>query len=238
MRHLMRLMRRPGQRPRQACSHEPEKHQHTAGEQGRHALPPGHCSRGLRHDALPSTALRRHVCYGRQLLYCLYGVVREPHPTTADEMDYRGQGLLLVRRFTHRLHHIKGSRPQVIPFTNQTRLTFDVVLPLWGPRGPRPTPSSARAQRSPLCERETTIMTDDQHTHRREAYGVRGSSTSRGDSLCEGSLSRWEGTCMAGNQRMTTGTTAPAAAQSPASCVTAGDACEESGGGLLKRAAL
>ena len=43
---------------------------------------------------------------------------------------------------------------------------------------------------------------------------------------------------MAGNQRMTTGTTAPAAAQSPASCVTAGDAREESGGGLLKRAAL
>jgi len=44
-----------------------------------------------------------------------------------------------------------GSRPQVIPFTNQTRLTFDVVLPLWGPRGPRLTLPSARAQRSPLC---------------------------------------------------------------------------------------
>src|SRR5882724_5089624 len=92
----------------QACSHEPEKYQHTEGEQGRHALSPGHCSRCLRHDALPSTALRRHVCYGRQLLYRLYGVVREPHLTTADEMDYRGQGLLLVRRrCTHRLHHIK-----------------------------------------------------------------------------------------------------------------------------------
>jgi hypothetical protein len=51
-------------------------------------------------------------------------------------------------------------------------------------------------------------------------------------------MSRWEGTCRAGNQRMTTGTTAPAAAPSPASCVTTGDAREESGGGLLKRAAL
>ena len=28
-----------------------------------------------------------------------------------------------------------------VPFTIQTRLTFDVVLPLWGHRGPRPTPS-------------------------------------------------------------------------------------------------
>jgi predicted site-specific integrase-resolvase len=37
---------------------------------------------------------------------------------------------------------------------------------------------------------------------------------------------------------LTTGTTAPAAAQSSASCVTARDAREESGGGLLKRAAL
>jgi site-specific DNA recombinase len=43
---------------------------------------------------------------------------------------------------------------------------------------------------------------------------------------------------MAGHQSLTTGTTAPAAAQSPASYVTAGDAREESGGGLLKRAAL
>lgn len=81
-------------------------------------------------------------------------------------------------------------------------------------------------------------MTDDKHTHRREADGVRGSSTSRGDSLCEGSMSRWEGTCMAGHQRLTTGTTARAAEQSPASCVTARDAREESGGGLLRRAAL
>jgi hypothetical protein len=81
-------------------------------------------------------------------------------------------------------------------------------------------------------------MTDDQHTHRREADGVRGSSTRRGDSLCEGAMSRGEGTCMAGHQRMTTGTTAPAAAQSPASWVTARDAREESGRGLLKRAAL
>ena len=79
-------------------------------------------------------------------------------------------------------------------------------------------------------------MTDDQHTHKREAYGIRGSSKSRGDSLCEGSMSRWEGTCRAGHQSLTTGTTAPTAAQSSASCVTARDAREESGGGLLKRA--
>jgi hypothetical protein len=43
---------------------------------------------------------------------------------------------------------------------------------------------------------------------------------------------------MAGHQRRTTGTTAPAAAQSPASGVTAGDARAESGGGLRTRAAL
>ena len=27
-----------------------------------------------------------------------------------------------------------------VPFTTQTRLTFEVVLPLWGHRGPHPTP--------------------------------------------------------------------------------------------------
>ena len=29
---------------------------------------------------------------------------------------------------------------QAVPFTTQTRLTFEVVLPLWGHRGPHPTP--------------------------------------------------------------------------------------------------
>ena len=43
---------------------------------------------------------------------------------------------------------------------------------------------------------------------------------------------------MAGNQSITTGTTAPAAAQSPASSVPARDARQESSGGLLSRAAL
>jgi hypothetical protein len=28
-----------------------------------------------------------------------------------------------------------------VPFTTQTRLTFEVVLPLWGHRGPHPTPT-------------------------------------------------------------------------------------------------
>src|SRR5215510_9092508 len=32
-------------------------------------------------------------------------------------------------------------QPHAVPFTTQTRLTFDVVLPLWGHRGPRPTPA-------------------------------------------------------------------------------------------------
>lgn len=40
-------------------------------------------------------------------------------------------------------------------------------------------------------------MMDDQPAHRGEAYGVRGSATSRGDSLCEDSMSREEGTRMA-----------------------------------------
>src|SRR5262247_3805990 len=43
---------------------------------------------------------------------------------------------------------------------------------------------------------------------------------------------------MAGHQSMTTGTTAPAAAQSPSSCVTTRDARGESGRGLLRRVAL
>src|SRR5687767_12189823 len=34
-----------------------------------------------------------------------------------------------------------GFFAQVVPFTTQTRLTFDVVLPLWGHRGPRPIPA-------------------------------------------------------------------------------------------------
>ena len=47
--------------------------------------------------------------------------------------------------------YILGFQEQDVPFTIQTRLTFDVILPLWGHRGPRPTPVSARANRSPLC---------------------------------------------------------------------------------------
>jgi hypothetical protein len=30
---------------------------------------------------------------------------------------------------------------QAVPFTTQTRLTFEVGLPLWGHRGPNPTPT-------------------------------------------------------------------------------------------------
>src|SRR6266481_4427379 len=51
-----------------------------------------------------------------------------------------------------------GVFAQAVLFTTQTRLTFDVVLPLWGHRGPRPTPTvhvhhgrlSAREGRVPL----------------------------------------------------------------------------------------
>jgi hypothetical protein len=60
-----------------------------------------------------------------------------------------------------------------VPFTNQTRLTCDAVLPLWGHRGPRPTPLAVHAQGVSLCEREAQTMTDDEHAPRREAYGVR-----------------------------------------------------------------
>src|SRR6266852_4187503 len=81
-------------------------------------------------------------------------------------------------------------------------------------------------------------MTNDKHAHRREAYGVRGSSTHRRGSLCEGSMSRGKGTCMASHRSVTTGTTAPAAAYSPASSLAARDACEGAGRRLLKRAAL
>jgi hypothetical protein len=35
-------------------------------------------------------------------------------------------------------HVIMGFFAQAVPFTNQTCLTFDVILPLWGHRGPRP----------------------------------------------------------------------------------------------------
>ena len=34
-----------------------------------------------------------------------------------------------------------GFRPAAVPVTTQTRLTFEVVLPLWGHRGPQPTPA-------------------------------------------------------------------------------------------------
>jgi hypothetical protein len=44
-----------------------------------------------------------------------------------------------------------GFQEQAAPFTTQTRLTFNVVLPLWSHHGPRPAPAGARANRSPLC---------------------------------------------------------------------------------------
>jgi hypothetical protein len=52
---------------------------------------------------------------------------------------------------TRSISHSLALQEQAVPFTTQTRLSFDVILPLWGPRGPRPTLVSARANRAPLC---------------------------------------------------------------------------------------
>jgi hypothetical protein len=43
-------------------------------------------------------------------------------------------------------------QPQDVPFTIQTWLTFDVILPLWGRRGPRPT-SHKRA-----CKADASLL--------------------------------------------------------------------------------
>ena len=81
-------------------------------------------------------------------------------------------------------------------------------------------------------------MRYDQHAHRREAYGVRGSSTSRRDSLCQSSMSRGEGTRMASHRAFTAGATTTPAAQSPGARASARDATQASGGRSLTRAAL
>jgi hypothetical protein len=81
-------------------------------------------------------------------------------------------------------------------------------------------------------------MTYSQHVHRREAYGVRGSSTHRGNSVCQGAMSRGEGTRMASNQAVTTRATSTPAAHGPAPCAPAHYAARASGGRGLKRAAL
>jgi site-specific DNA recombinase len=81
-------------------------------------------------------------------------------------------------------------------------------------------------------------MRDDQHAHRREAYGVRGSSTSRSDSLCQSSMSRGEGTRMASHRAFTAGATTTPAAQSPGTRASARDATPASRERGLTRAAL
>jgi hypothetical protein len=58
-----------------------------------------------------------------------------------------------VRKALRTQFHTLGFFAQGVPFTTQTRLTFDVVLPLWGPRGPSPTPL-ARVHNSPRSARE------------------------------------------------------------------------------------
>jgi hypothetical protein len=81
-------------------------------------------------------------------------------------------------------------------------------------------------------------MRDPQHVHRREAYGVRGSSTSRRDSLCEGAMSRWEGTGMASDRVFTTNTATPGPANGSVCNIPARAEIQTSGGGLLTRTTL
>jgi hypothetical protein len=81
-------------------------------------------------------------------------------------------------------------------------------------------------------------MTYYQHAHRREADDVRGSSTSRRHSLCEGSMSRGKGTRMASHRVITTGTAAPTAVKGPELGSRAREEARPAGERLLKRAAL
>src|SRR5215831_10031441 len=81
-------------------------------------------------------------------------------------------------------------------------------------------------------------MRDDQHAHRREAYGVRESSTRRSDSLCQSSMSRGEGTRMASHRAFTAGATTIPAAESSGTRASARDAPPASEGRGLTRAAL
>lgn len=91
------------------------------------------------------------MAYLRRLHFLL--ILEKSLTFLSDELDV----FKMVSRYDNRRACIApynskmASQPQAVPFTTQTRLTFDVVLPLWGPRGPRPTPPSARVQRSPLC---------------------------------------------------------------------------------------
>src|SRR6266436_1304727 len=81
-------------------------------------------------------------------------------------------------------------------------------------------------------------ITYHKHVYRREAYGVRGPSTSRRDCVWGGSMSRREGTGMASHRAFTTETTTAAAAYGSASHVPARDATQTSGWRFLTRAAL
>src|SRR5215471_18897536 len=81
-------------------------------------------------------------------------------------------------------------------------------------------------------------MRDYQRAYRREAYGVRGSSTSRSDSLCEGSMSRGEGTRMASYRAFTTGATSTPAVHHPGCRASAHNTPQASGERGLTRAAL
>jgi hypothetical protein len=51
------------------------------------------------------------------------------------EQRNRSESVSLIGKFPENL----GFQEQAVPFTPQTRLAFDVILPLWGHRGPCPT---------------------------------------------------------------------------------------------------
>ena len=72
----------------------------------------------------------------------LYRAVFQALPACWPALQGLAQGLrvLLGEKERSRGWQDVRSRSQAVPFTTQTRLTFDVVLPLWGHRGPRPTP--------------------------------------------------------------------------------------------------
>ena len=60
-----------------------------------------------------------------------------------------------VQHVVGEVSRITALQEQVVPFTTQTRLTFDVLLPLWGHRGPRPTPAvHVRNSRLSATERQ------------------------------------------------------------------------------------
>ena len=60
-------------------------------------------------------------------------------------MSHMCQGLATIR------HKTVTFCSKAVPFTNQTRLTFDVLLQLWGPHSPHPSPQLLVTTSRLLC---------------------------------------------------------------------------------------